>query len=363
MLASTLIRRALRLINVPGRGALLSSADQDAAFETLQDLLNGESISKQFQPGIRRHFFQLPTDTDMYTYGPGGDLDTNMFEDPTPVRIEDAYIRLGSTIVDNELVVQDLFNSAIGWTIGAGWAVQNGQGIASASSAALSQVLTTTIGETYRVKLQDVDVTAGSLTLSIDGLVQVLNSSGDYEFQYTATVVNPLLELTGAAFTGSLEQVSVRDVTKSERTELIGRGSDYKVEVVDQKHYNNRFSKGTGGRPYEILFSRAWPLAELRFDNAPSAGDKLVMDVTVNRIGLEQVTDQIRMHDDAIRFLRYQLAYEMAPEYGKTLSPSAIRVLNRSRRQLQAGNARLNNLRVDGALRNRRSFDVNRGDP
>lgn len=364
MLASTLVRRALRLINVPGRGATLSSTDEGFAFETLQEMLDSESVSKYFQPGIRTHFFSLPADVDIYTYGPGGDFDTNMFEDPAPVRIEDAYIRLGSTIRNNELITADLFNTAIGWTTGAGWAVVNGEGQATASLAALSQAIITEVGQTYRVRLVDVEVTSGVVELTVDGLTQVINASGDYEFTYTATVTNPTFALTGTtSFTGSIGAVSVRDVRRTERTDLIGRGSDYQVNVVDQQHYNNRFSKGTGGRPYELLYSRKHPLGEIFFDNAPTAGDKLIMDVTVNRIGLEKITDTIRMHDEAIRFLRYQLAYEMAPEYGKVLSPSALRVLNRSRQQLAAGNARPNNLRVDAGLRNRRSFDINRGDP
>ena len=77
MLASTLIARALRLINVPGRGAILGPTDQQAAFETLQDLMNAESVSKWFQPGIRRHFFPTVASQDIYPYGPGApDFDT-----------------------------------------------------------------------------------------------------------------------------------------------------------------------------------------------------------------------------------------------------------------------------------------------
>ena len=156
----------------------------------------------------------------------------------------------------------------------------------------------------------------------------------------------------------------IRRFDRPDRTELVGKGSDYRIDIIDQKHYNDRFSKGTGGRPYQILWSRTFPLGEIRFDNSPSGpSDILVMDVTVNRLELEDTNDEIRMHPDAIKWLRYQLAFEMAPEYGKVLPPPALKTLEEANNRLFAGNFRRNTLRVDSALRNRRSFDINRGDP
>ena len=367
MIVQTLINRALRLINVPGRGSVLSTTDSDNALEALQDILNSESVSRAFQPGIRRHFFLLPADTDIYSYGPGGALDTDDFEDPVPTKIEDAYIREGSTVVDNELVTAALFNTSVGWTLGGGWTIVNGVLRGETSSAVVaSQSITTEVGETYDVKVTGVILSEGEVTLTLDTLDETMTTSGDFEFSYTATTTSPTFALTADStdgFTGTIESVSVRDTTTTEKTSLTGLGSDYQVKIIDELTYNRRFSKGTGGRPYELLFSRSYPLAEIRFDNAPSSGDILVMDVTVNLIAVSSLSDTIRLHDEAHRFVRYQLAYDMAPEYGKQLSASAVRTLNRVRQQLQASNSRVNNLRVDQALRTRRPFDINRGDP
>ena len=57
--ASDLIKGALRLINVPGLGASLAAEDQSNALSALQELLNTNAVSKQFTPGIKRHFFTL----------------------------------------------------------------------------------------------------------------------------------------------------------------------------------------------------------------------------------------------------------------------------------------------------------------
>ena len=368
MQASTLIARALRLINVPGRGAILGSADLDAAFTTLQDLLNAESVSKMFNPGIRRHFFPTIAAQDIYAYGPGPgtDFDTRDFDDPVPVNIEDAYIRVGSTFRTNELVGNDRFDDSSIWTANAGWLLTNGEAQASAAAGTLEQTISNLeIGQVYRLKF-DTEVFAGDFTIAIDTFSIAVTATSSYEFTWTATVASALLSITpgGGAFTGTLDNVSIRRVDRPERTELVGKGSDYRIDVIDQKHYNDRFSKGTGGRPYQILWSRTFPIGEIRFDNSPAGpSDILVMDVTVNRVAIETTNDEILMHDDAIKWLRYQLAFEMAPEYGKVLAPPALKTLEEANNRLFAGNFRRNTLRVDSALRNRRSFDINRGDP
>jgi hypothetical protein len=148
----------------------------------------------------------------------------------------------------------------------------------------------------------------------------------------------------------------------TDRLEL-SSGSDYDVEVINQNRYNKRFSKGQGGRPYQLLYSRAYPDSEIRFDNAPSAGDVLVMDVLVNRVGVDRLDSDVRVHGDAIRWLRYQLAKDLAPEYGKELSQSQENTLSDAYNALVAGNLRTNTLQVDRAMRVRPAYDINRGDP
>jgi len=78
--ANELIVRALRLINQPGRGAKLAAEDLTNAFEALQEILDSEAVTKQFVPGIRRHFFDCVSAKSIYTYGGAGpDLDASPF--------------------------------------------------------------------------------------------------------------------------------------------------------------------------------------------------------------------------------------------------------------------------------------------
>ena len=151
--------------------------------------------------------------------------------------------------------------------------------------------------------------------------------------------------------------------TGKDRVELSGTGSDYAIKVIDQKRYNRRFTKGTGGRPYQILFSRAYPMGKIFFDNASISGDILVMDVTVNRVAVDSLDDTIRMHPDSRKWLRYELADHLSGEYGKSLTRRQIKILDDAYDNLVAGNLRMNRLGVDKAMRRRATFDINRGDP
>ena len=372
MLASELVTRALRLINVPGRGGVLGSFDKQQAFETLQEIVDSEAVSKFFVPGIRRHFFDLASTVDIYSYGPGGDMDTDDFDDPVPAKIEDAYIKAGVAIIRNELVTSSEFDLATGWTLGTGWTIANGKATHAVLNpgTTLDQVLSLVPGTTYVLRL-NLDHRGGSLKVELnqDGAPIVdedLIESGFYFFTFTYSGSTSDITFTSDGGAGTTD-VDILDASILEagkdRVELNGFGSDYAVKVIDQKRYNRRFSKGTGGRPYQILFSRNYPLAEIRFDNAGVTGDILVMDVLVNRVALTSLSSVIRMHPDAIKWLRYEIADHEAGAFGKQLSPRQVKIKDAAYDKLAAGNLRMNTLGIDRALRARPIFDINRGDP
>lgn len=371
MLASQLIARALRLINVPGRGASLAPEDQQAAFESLQEILDSAAVSKQFVPGIRRHFFAMQQGKAIYSYGASAQADLrsdNFDDDPAPIKIEDAYIREGSTITNNEQVDNYRFENTGTWVASGTAAISNNQATL-AGIGAVTQSLLLVAGRTYTLKTT-VDVNVGDAVLrvrenAVDILNVTLDSSGSYEYDFVFSTTLPTLDFTTA---DALDDVTVFNCSIIERgkqrLELPdSRGSDYGITIVDQIHYNRRFTKGTGGRPYEILYTRDYPLSEIRFDNSAVTGDILVMDVLVNRVSVSNANSIIRLHPDAIKWLRYELADALAGEYGKALTANQVRIKDDAWNKLAAGNRRINALGVDRALRDRATFDVNRGDP
>lgn len=373
MKASKLIRRALQLINVPGRGANLTAEDQTAAFETLQELLASESVSKMFVPGIRRHFFPMVSGKSIYSYGPSAqaDLRSDDFDDdPAPIKIESAYIRKGTTITNNEQVDEYRFETQGTWTPAAGASIANNQlALAGLGSCVQSLAVPSTV-LTYTVRL-DVTVNAGDVKLTIaDGSGTVLSvtiaSTGvyEYDFVFGSTAAQTItLETTDASDDIAIASCSIIERGR-ERLELPdAQGSDYNMTIVDQALYNRRHTKGTGGRPYQLLYSRGDTISEIRFDNAALAGDILVMDVLVDRTTIAGLESEIRLNSNAIRWLRYKLADEMAGEYGKQLLPRQLTNMNEAHDRLVAGTWRMNTLGVDRGLRSRPVFDINRGDP
>lgn len=371
--ASNLIARALRLINEPGRGARLSPFDQAQALEALQEVLDSEAVSKQFIPGIRRHFFLLESDKAVYTYGrdAAADFRSDDFDgDPAPIKIEDAYIRNGATITDNEVIDEYRFEGVGAWAVDADpdARITNNQYSVSASNTSTTQVVTPLAGTTYRLRI-NLEVFAGELEVRLRDSATafetyVLDETGAYSFDFVwPSTVAPDVELFTGASAVDVRVNSLSIIERGRDRLELSQGSDYRVHVVDQVRYNRQFTKGTQGRPYELLFARDLPLATIRFDNTGLAGDVLVLDVLVNRAEVTAVSDEIRLQPDAIKWLRYALAETLAPEYGKELSPMQMRTMAEAWTRLAAGGRRMNNLSVDDGMRDRPRFDINRGDP
>ena len=375
MLASELVSRSLRLINEPGRGAQLSPTDQAEAFEALQEILDSEAVSKAFVPGIRRHFFPMVSNQSIYTYGasPQADLRSDDFDDdPLPIKIEDAYIREGAQILNNELIDEYRFENVGNWVVDADpdAAITNNQYVVETPAGATSttQVLNPTAGTTYTLRV-NVEVTNGTVEIRLRDSATafqtyVLDTVGQYEFDFVwPTTVAPDIEIATLLATDDIKVNTLSVLERGKQRLEATLGSDYGITIIDQDRYNRRFTKGTGGRPYEILFSRNFPIGEILFDNSAITGDILIMDVLVNRVSVNRLSDTVRMHPSATKWLRYALADSLAGEYGKSLSPDQVRIMSDAWTKLASGNRRWNNLGVDRALRERPTFDINRGDP
>jgi hypothetical protein len=116
------------------------------------------------------------------------------------------------------------------------------------------------------------------------------------------------------------------------------------------------YTRGRAGTP-------GYGRGEIRLDNAAIQGDIMVLDVLVNRVSVDRIQDEIRLNESAIRWLRYSLADNVAGEYGKSLNPRQLVIMDQAWNKLATGNRRMNMLGVDRALRDRPTFDINRGDP
>lgn len=371
MIASKLIEQALRLINVPGRGRSLAAEDTDAAFDHLVDIIGGKAVSRQFIPGIRRHFFTLQTSKSIYSYGASSqcDLRSDDFDDdPAPIRVEDAYIREGDAVTNNEQVDEYRLENVGTWGVTGGGAIGNNKATLSGVST-LTQALSLTAGKTYTLRFSTL-VSVGDVVVQVqqggvDILNQIIDATDDYSFDFVFSTTTPTITFTTASSTDSLtiDYVSIIERGK-DRLELPdgSNTSDYPLRQIDQLTYNRRFTKAAGGRPDEFLFSRGYDKVELRMDNAGITGEILVMDVLVNSAKINRPSSTIKLNDEAMRWLKYELANHLAGEYGKSLTRDQKLILRDAWSDMSAGTDRINNLRVDAGLLKPRHYDIDRGD-
>ena len=369
--ANELIRRSLRHINVPGRGAALSSAAVSEAFEALQELLDSNAVTKQFVPGIRRHFFTLSASQSIYKYGPSAQADfrsDDFDDDPAPIRVEDAFIRSGTSISDNEEVDEYRFENAGNWVLTGAAQIANNE-LAIEGIGTATQSLGLADGTTYTVRV-DATVNAGEVLVDVQAnAVSVysfsIDATGSYEFDvpFAGTVPTVVISTDEASDDVALTVCSIIERGKDRQALPDGQGSDYILRRWDQKGYNRDFSKGNSGRPYRYLYERNYPLPTIRLDQSGSAGDILVLDVLVNRVQVNSLNSTIRLHPDGLMWLGYALADHVSGDYGKALKPRQVMIMNDAWDNLSAGNRRTNKLRVDAGLMGRSTFDINRGDP
>lgn len=120
---------------------------------------------------------------------------------------------LRGTPVGSNLVTNGDFASGTGWTAGAGWAIGSGVATATASSGTLTSTLTATIGKVYRVVYTLATATAGSVLVSFGGVSGVSRTTAGTYTDYLTASSTAAFVLTGTGFSGTIDNITVHDVS------------------------------------------------------------------------------------------------------------------------------------------------------
>lgn len=120
-----------------------------------------------------------------------------------------------------ELVTNgDFANGATGWGLGAGWSVSGGVAVGTSASGNLTQIVAPSpVGKAYLVSLTIVTRSAGSIVPQIGGSTVTLSAPGSYSFVLTPTLNDPVLYIPGASFTGTIDNISIREIPGSHATQ------------------------------------------------------------------------------------------------------------------------------------------------
>lgn len=120
--------------------------------------------------------------------------------------------------------------------------------------------------------------------------------------------------------------------------------------------------KTTTGTPVNLWLETSYPLAKLWLNPVPVSADTLVL-YTWQQLGrFVSVSADVDLPPGYARALRFNLAKELAPEYGLALSAEAADIANESKAMLKRLNSRPSFLRSDAAVLRGGSFNIIAGD-
>jgi len=265
--AQEIITSALRRINVYAPGEALDSADANDALEILNDLLASRSTDEASIYGSVENVLQFTPGQYQYTVGNyvAGTFNGTLVS--------------GSPTISGVTVPSDI--------------TVNGDITAGAGVPAGATVLSWDTG-------------LGTITMSANATSTVaVPQTFTYTIPGDFKIDRPLR--IGKSFT---------------RINTSGSALDYPIAVVDQQRYNQiGFKAIQAPWPIMLYYNPTMPLGNLFFYQNPSGGGYLHLFTDTILTGYASLTQNVDLPQGYSRFLKWDLARELAPEYAATWTP------------------------------------------
>jgi len=124
----------------------------------------------------------------------------------------------------------------------------------------------------------------------------------------------------------------------------IRRGTiDYSVAIISDEQYAAIPLKSTSTIPYFLNYTASYPLGTIKLYPAPIAGDKLFL---LSEKPLENLTlnQTLSMPPGWSRYLKNQLAIELAGEYGQQIPPTVVENARDAMGAIKRGAARVKSM-------------------
>lgn len=173
--------------------------------------------------------------------------------------------------------------------------------------------------------------------------------------EYTLTPsLNPHTIGETAGDTGTFDETRPARI---DRASIVPAGSDTErpLIILSDAEWQNVASKEASGPPTLLWIESHHPLTKLWLNPKPGAADTLVL-YTWQQLGrFASANADVDLPPGYARALRYNLAAELAPEYGVSLSAEAANIANESKASLKRLNHQPSYLRADPAVLPRRA--------
>lgn len=138
--------------------------------------------------------------------------------------------------------------------------------------------------------------------------------------------------------------------------------SELPVEIVDDGGWQILQGKATRGIPAFLWPETKYPLINLWLNPIPVEADTLVLYTWQQLTPFPSVTTVVDLPPGYSKAIRYNLAKELAPEFGATLSAEAAANAEESLAAIKRGNSKPDYMRSDAAILRRGPFNVISGD-
>lgn len=159
---------------------------------------------------------------------------------------------------------------------------------------------------------------------------------------------------TGGDF-NTARPVKLRAVTYSLGNDTF----DQDLEILDMEEYAYQNDKTTVGYPKRVYYNANYPLASMIFHPVPSAGSvKIYSEKPLSTF--TSINDTVVMPPGYERALKYNLAVEIAPEYGKQPSQTVMALAVESKNAIEVKNLEndKNTMTADDGLLEQKTFNI-----
>lgn len=152
---------------------------------------------------------------------------------------------------------------------------------------------------------------------------------------------------------------------KIDRASIVYAGStnsEIPLEMLSDDEWQIRQGKASTGVPSGLWIESAYPLMKLWLNPIPQNADTLVLYTWQQLTSFASASDTLSVPVGYARALRYNLAKDLAPEYGVQLSDVAAEIAAESLAKLKRTNTKPLYLRSDAATLRHGGFNLISGD-
>lgn len=133
--------------------------------------------------------------------------------------------------------------------------------------------------------------------------------------------------------------------------------TDYILEQIDVKTYSRISRKGNGSRPSRFYYREGWPVNTILFESVPYANETLHLEVIQpfrEYLQAANLTEAVNLPPGYEKVLIYNLCLELAPEWGKDITPLIATQAVEGKKWLKRNNYQTVTLGMDRAVATQR---------